>query len=504
MVNITPEKVFQSYYTKSSPIVTYMVDMLSADSSMKVLEPCAGDGVFVDALLSRFPTLAIDTFELNPDAVGMLQNKYINSDNVSVTYGDALTHEELSLLSNSGGFYDRIVANPPYGGWQDYERRKMLKDIYGDLSVKETYTLFLYRAVTLLRENGVLVFIIPDTWLNLHRHTELRKYIFSNTKIIEIALFPSSFFPNVNFGYANLCVVTLQKSRDKSDHYRHQFEVITGFKNPTELVIPNGTSILRQAFNQDAVKSNIEAAFFIANDDRVQNLINQAPARIGDIASCVTGFYSGNDKKFLRRSSLTMRNSEKYCVVPNDQIYGHCCTGDIVNGIEGTEYFVPIVKGGNTKYLKPNRWYMEWSAEAVSFYKKDKKSRFQNSQYYFKFGVGVPMVSSRRITAALIENRLFDQSIVGVFPYDPDLIYFLLAFFNSTVCNLLIRTINPSANNSANYLKKLPFINPSASTLKRVNELVSQILTELRADELYDHLPEIELEEIFADLYQIQ
>lgn len=504
MVNVIPEKVFQSYYTKSSPIVTYMIDMLSVNSSMKVLEPCAGDGVFVDDLISRFPNIAIDTFELNPDAVKMLQNKYKSFASVSVTYGDALTHEKLSLFSNSGGFYDRIVANPPYGGWQDHERRKMLKGIYGNLSVKETYSLFLYRAINLLRENGVLVFIIPDTWLNLHRHTELRKYIFLNTKIIEIALFPSSFFPNIDFGYANLCIVTLKKSKFKDDSCSHQFEVVTGFKNPTELIVPNKTTIVRQSFEQNLIKRNIEAAFFISNDNRVQNLINQAPSRIGDVASCVTGFYSGNDKKFLRHLSLTVRNSNKYCVVPNNLVHKGDGTNNMINGIEEIECFVPIMKGGNTKYIKPNQWYMEWSVEAVSFYKKDKKARFQNSQYYFKSGIGVPMVSSKRITAALIENRLFDQSIVGVFPHNPNLTYFLLAFFNSTVCNLLIRTINPSANNSANYLKKLPFINPSANTLKRVDNLVNQILTELRADGLYDYQHEIELEEIFADLYQIQ
>ncbi|KKT18839.1 MAG: hypothetical protein UW03_C0029G0001, partial [Candidatus Peregrinibacteria bacterium GW2011_GWA2_43_8] len=67
------------------------------------------------------------------------------------------------------------------------------------------------------------------------------------------------------------------------------------------------------------------------------------------------------------------------------------------------------------------------------------------------------MISSSQITAALIENRLFDQSIVGLFSKDKGLIFVLLAFFNSPTCNKLIRTINPSANNPANYIKKIPF-----------------------------------------------
>lgn len=64
------------------------------------------------------------------------------------------------------------------------------------------------------------------------------------------------------------------------------------------------------------------------------------------------------------------------------------------------------------------------------------------------------MVSSSSITGALIDNRLFDQSIVGVFPKDESLLLYILAFFNSPTCNKLIKTINPSANNPSNYIKK--------------------------------------------------
>lgn len=94
-------------------------------------------------------------------------------------------------------------------------------------------------------------------------------------------------------------------------------------------------------------------------------------------------------------------------------------------GIDGPSYFIPVVKGGAIKYYKPDHWYMNWSRIAVKHYKTDKKARFQNPSFYFKQGVGIPMVSSTRITGALIENKLFDQSIVGVFPRDSKWLYFL-------------------------------------------------------------------------------
>ena len=55
-------------------------------------------------------------------------------------------------------------------------------------------------------------------------------------------------------------------------------------------------------------------------------------------------------------------------------------------------------------------------------------------------------------------KRLFDQSIVGVFPKDETHLCYILAFLNSDVCNRILKVINHTTNNSANYLKKLPII----------------------------------------------
>jgi len=137
----------------------------------------------------------------------------------------------------------------------------------------------------------------------------------------------------------------------------------------------------------------------------------------------------------------------------------------------------------------------------VNFYKKDKKARFQNSQYYFKFGIGVPMIRSSSITASLIENRIFDQSIVGIFPKDISLVYYLLAFFNSSTCNKLIRTINPSANNPANYIKKIPFIEPSTKTLEQVNNLVLNIISSIKATGCYHSELDDKINTIFENIY---
>lgn len=111
------------------------------------------------------------------------------------------------------------------------------------------------------------------------------------------------------------------------------------------------------------------------------------------------------------------------------------------------------------------------------------------------------MVSSSSITGAIIENRLFDQSIVGIFPKNEELIYYLLAFFNSPTCNKLIRTINPSTNNSSNYIKKIPFITPEPTKKKVITENIKQIIEQVKFSNDYDLVLENENNNIINELY---
>lgn len=64
-----------------------------------------------------------------------------------------------------------------------------------------------------------------------------------------------------------------------------------------------------------------------------------------------------------------------------------------------------------------------------------------------------------------MRDRVFDQSIVGIFPKESSKLYYILALMNSDAINNLIHAINPSANNSANYIKQLPYIEPSKKSL---------------------------------------
>lgn len=497
------QALYQAFYTKSTPIVDFMLAQLQLQPEDKVLEPCGGDGVFVDAILDKGFSNQIDVCELNADAYLGLKNKYELHENVSVKHTDTLLDENLRLIAEIGGGYDKIIANPPYGAWQEIEKRNVLKKIFPGHYVKESYALFLIRAIDLLKNKGCLVFIIPDTFLDIHRHSALREKILKQGRIKAIALFPSNFFPNVNFGYANLAILTFEKNDSAKKCIENQIKILSNFAKVEQLNNYANSSVKATVLQQKKVLQTDNYSFMLSDNDSLSEVIQASKLSVGDIANCVTGIYSGNDKAFLRAISHEIKFASKYPLIESKSIFkGVLQATEKTNGIKGEACFLPILKGGNVRFVKPDNWYLEWSEWAINHYKTDNKARFQNSNYYFKNGVGVPMVRSSSITGALINNRVFDQSIVGVFPKDENNLFLLLAFFNSKTCNKLINALNSTVNSSANYIKRIPFIMPKAEVIREIDATVEAIVSNLKQD---TPLPIIELEErinsIFLSLY---
>jgi len=111
---ISENRIYQAYYTKSTPIVDYMVNLLSLKGNETIFEPCAGDGVFIDPIVNKHSEVSIEAYELNENSIKNLIVKYSNFKNISIKQTDTLTDSELEFLCSMGGKYDAVIANPPY------------------------------------------------------------------------------------------------------------------------------------------------------------------------------------------------------------------------------------------------------------------------------------------------------------------------------------------------------------------------------------------------------
>ena len=65
--------------------------------------------------------------------------------------------------------YDVVIGNPPYGVSLPEKQRECLKTYLGEVPDHEIYYYFIEIAAAILKNNGVLSYIIPNTWLgNIH------------------------------------------------------------------------------------------------------------------------------------------------------------------------------------------------------------------------------------------------------------------------------------------------------------------------------------------------
>lgn len=495
--------IYCSYYTNSDAITSYMVGRLGAQDGNVILEPSAGEGIFINALIKENKNLTIDAVDMDSNAVSVLIDKYKGIDKISIRETDTLFDEMFDKMVENGGYYDRVIGNPPYGAWQDYEKRDALKDKYKGQYVKETYSLFLLRGISLLKTGGILSFIIPDTYLFLNMHKRLREYMLRYTEIHEILIFPSKFFPGVRFGYSNLSIITLSK-KSKPESGNHM-RIIKGLKRVEELpdILDNKIKKHCKVFikSQSDILHTPDFSFMLA-DKAVSAIFEQNKVRLGDVAYVVTGFYCGNNKKFIKVKDTMVKGGKGYEVIGNDVIG----ESQSLAGISDLKrIYIPYIKSSSqTKYIrKDNNWFINWGCEAVEFYNTDRKARFQNSQFYFKTGVALPMVKSKIINATLMKQSLFDQSVVGIFPKEDKYLYYILAFINTDIACELIHVLNPTANNSSSYVKKIPFIVPSEMELAFITSLVKKLIMKI-GDEVHYEANELreEINGFFNNLYQ--
>ena len=112
--------------------------------------------------------------------------------------------------------YDNIIMNPPYIKTQDLSKdyRKHLKTNFTILKngIIDIYYAFIIKCLNLLKTDGILVSITPNSYLYNKSSLTLRKYLFDNKYVKEIIDFnDTKIFPNVSV----YCCITIFTKTDK-------------------------------------------------------------------------------------------------------------------------------------------------------------------------------------------------------------------------------------------------------------------------------------------------
>ena len=164
-------------FTKNN-VAQYMVSLFELPKSSNILEPCYGDGAFLDALISEKFT-NVTAFEIDTKLFEKTKNKY---NQYKLFNTDFLKYDDEKK-------YDGIIMNPPYIRQEKIDElncygitKKSLRcnPIFSNLpSTANMYMYFIMKAIDLLKDEGQLIVIFPCSWMKAKMGEKFKKLLIS-------------------------------------------------------------------------------------------------------------------------------------------------------------------------------------------------------------------------------------------------------------------------------------------------------------------------------------
>ncbi len=171
-----------SYYTPQDIVL----DILEARGNPKgtLLDPCCGTGQFLLTAASFGYTTPENLIGFDTDGLSVkiarlnMLFAFANKDFVPRIYNlDALSANAQHLPNT----IDLIATNPPWGASKNLLEKN--SDIFGAIQSGESFSYFLVKCISLLEEGKHLSFILPESFLGVRQHADIRKYVLENCSV---------------------------------------------------------------------------------------------------------------------------------------------------------------------------------------------------------------------------------------------------------------------------------------------------------------------------------
>ncbi|MGV8913881.1 MAG: Eco57I restriction-modification methylase domain-containing protein [Kaistella sp.] len=253
-----------SYYTPSylaSFISKRVLSHFESMTRISILEPSVGDGAFITELeKAKKIKINLTALDINEAELKTASEKW-NENTASFIKTDFLEYAAHNL-------YSAIIGNPPYvkKNLLTEKQIELIREIHlnenlTDASVKNIWTTFLIKSITLLNKDGVLAFVLPSELLQVKFAEEIREYLKNQFQRIEIFTFNDLMFECK--GQDTIILIGYKKHQQKGEFFAN-----IEFKEELE----NNSYDLKN--NNLLVDSNIKWTHHFLNSDELIFLEN--------------------------------------------------------------------------------------------------------------------------------------------------------------------------------------------------------------------------------------
>ena len=181
--NLDNKKKQGIYFSPYSYIEQLLKEIPKDLEIQNVLEPSCGSCQFIDIFGKHYQSKNITAIEYNETIFNSIKNsKYLNK--IQFINQDFLTFK-------SDIKYDLIIGNPPYFVVKKADIPKEYREYV--IGRPNIYVIFILHCLSMIEENGVLAFIIPNNFDNCMYYNKVREYINNNFTILNLIQFDSKF-----------------------------------------------------------------------------------------------------------------------------------------------------------------------------------------------------------------------------------------------------------------------------------------------------------------------
>lgn len=139
-----------------------------------VLEPSCGSCEYITRLDNLY-NLNFTCIEKNKEIYNQI--KIYEKDNIKILNSDFINYD----IENK---FDLIIGNPPYFVIQ---KNIVSCEYYEYFEGRPNiFIIFIIKSLKMLKENGILSFVLPTSFINSSYYNKARKYIYTNYKILNI------------------------------------------------------------------------------------------------------------------------------------------------------------------------------------------------------------------------------------------------------------------------------------------------------------------------------
>ncbi len=403
-----------------------------------------------------------------------------------------------------GGF-DVVLANPPYGATVGDTTR----DIYFDPKQaaekgqsKDTYGLFIARAIQLLKPGGQFCYIVSDTWRTIKSHKPLRRRLAQTTTVRHVLDLPSWVFdgPTVN---TNILTFTLAPPPAAHTLIAGDLRNIPSgdwrtLESNLRSAAANGpdvqtTRYARYTYPQSKIRTYDNFSFFIGSPKLYDLMSDPRFQKLGEIADVKHGLTTGSTGTYVYKDTKargTYKIAEENLKVDPAIAARILSPEEKANGFEthrlSERYFVPYDKGGASdinegwlpNYYVPTQYYIDWRKDSVARMKKLPGFRHDGKEYFFRSGISFSHTGVYSPTFRMSSGGIFDTAGSCLFP-DTDKIELTLGLLCSVFNRYQFKSfINHTVNAAEDPIKeiRIPFdLTEAASVITtKVQDIISQ------------------------------